>query len=91
MKRVSLARALLKDAPVLLCDEPTGALHYKQAKEVMTLLKEVSEDRLVIVVSHDTSLLDEYVDILIEMKNQTLHTIKDNHIRFTTFVSKIFF
>lgn len=80
MKRVSIARALLKDAPVLLCDEPTGALHYKQAKEVMTLLKEVSEDRLVIVVSHDTSLLEEYVDIFIEMKNQTLHTIKDNHI-----------
>ena len=80
MKRVSIARALLKDAPVLLCDEPTGALHYKQAKEVMILLKEVSEDRLVIVVSHDTSLLDEYVDVLIEMKNQTLHTIKDNHI-----------
>ena len=68
-----------KDAPVLLCDEPTGALHYKQAKEVMTLLKEVSEDRLVIVVSHDTELLDEYVDILIEMRNQTLHTVKEGN------------
>ena len=79
MKRVSIARALLKDAPVLLCDEPTGALHYKQAKEVMTLLKEVSEDRLVIVVSHDIELLDEYGDILIEMRNQTLHTVKEGN------------
>lgn len=79
MKRVSIARALLKDAPVLLCDEPTGALHYKQAKEVMTFLKEVSEDRLVIVVSHDIELLDEYGDILIEMRNQTLHTVKEGN------------
>ena len=54
-QRVAIARALAKRPKLLLCDEPTGALHYKQAKEVMTLLKEVSEDRLVIVVSHDTS------------------------------------
>lgn len=88
MKRVSIARALLKDAPLLLCDEPTGALHYKQAKEVMTLLKEVSENRLVIIVSHDGALLDEYVDVLLEMKNQSLHVIKDNHLDREVFIPK---
>lgn len=79
MKRVSIARALLKEAPVLLCDEPTGALHYKQAKEVMELLKEVSQNRLVIIVSHDQELLGKYADTLIELNNHTLHILKENN------------
>lgn len=81
MKRVSIARSLLKDAPVLLCDEPTGALHYKQAQEVMQLLKEVSKDRLVILVSHDQNLLNQYADTLLEFKNQTLIPLKSSQTK----------
>lgn len=52
-KRVSIARALLKKASIILCDEPTGSLHEFQANEVMKILKEIASERLVILVSHD--------------------------------------
>lgn len=68
-QRVSIAKAIMKQSPVLICDEPTGALHQKQAHEVMKLLKDVSKERLVIVVSHDLSLISAYCDTLITMKD----------------------
>lgn len=67
IKRVSILRGIIKDSSILLCDEPTGALHYKQAKEVMELLKEVSKDQLVIIVSHDRLLLEEYCDEVLKL------------------------
>lgn len=62
LKRVTIAKAILKDSLIVLCDEPTGSLSLKQSKEVMELLKDLSEDRLVIIVSHSEELLDTYCD-----------------------------
>ena len=59
LKRVSIAKALLKDSSIILCDEPTGALHASQAQEVMKLLQTISQDALVIIVSHDPVLLKD--------------------------------
>ncbi|MEG0365663.1 MAG: ATP-binding cassette domain-containing protein [Coprobacillus sp.] len=72
LKRVSIAKALLKQSPILLCDEPTGALHDKQAHEVMKLLQKVSKDRLVIIVSHDVNLIKEYCDSVLTLKDTKL-------------------
>lgn len=71
-KRISIARSLLKQTDILLCDEPTGALNYKQAQEVMNLLKDISKDILVIVVSHDHSLLKQYSDEVLWLENGKL-------------------
>lgn len=71
-KRVSIAKALLKEASILLCDEPTGALYQKQAQEVMELLKSFSRHGLVIVVSHDPSLLKQYCDDVLTLENGQL-------------------
>ncbi len=76
-KRVALARTLLKASSVVLCDEPTGALHQEQAHEVMRLLKEVARTRLVILVSHDASLLEMYADGLIGMQEGVLKWEKE--------------
>ena len=72
LKRVSIAKALLKQSPILLCDEPTGALHQKQAHEVMRLLKECAKTRLVVIVSHDPKLLKTYCDSVLTLKNGQL-------------------
>lgn len=72
-KRVSIVKALMKHSSILLCDEPTGALHHQQAHEVMKLLKKVSQDTLVIVVSHDPALLKDYCDHVLTLKDGQLH------------------
>ena len=59
-QRTVIARALAKDAPVILADEPTGNLDVKASKEVAALLKEVSRDKLVIVVTHNPEFFSEY-------------------------------
>ena len=61
-QRIAICRALINDPYVLLCDEPTGALDEASSETVMQILKRVSEKRLVVIVSHNQKLLDEYVD-----------------------------
>ena len=58
MKRVSIARALLKDAPVLLCDEPTGALDYRTSQDILQLICDINEKfgNTIIMVAHNESI-----------------------------------
>ncbi|EGT3616714.1 ATP-binding cassette domain-containing protein [Clostridium perfringens] len=58
-QRVAIARVLVKEPEVIIADEPTGALDKRTSKVIMTILKKISEERLVIIVTHDTSLIQE--------------------------------
>ena len=65
-QRVAIARAMINDPKVIFADEPTASLDHENAYNVMKLLKNYSEDRLVLVVTHDRSILTG-ADMLIEM------------------------
>ena len=59
-QRTVIARALAKDSPILLCDEPTGNLDSKTSEEIISLLREVSKDKLVIIVTHNFEQVEAY-------------------------------
>ncbi len=67
MQRVAIARALINDPEILLADEPTGALDTETSKQVMDLLSEVAKDRLVIMVTHNPELAEEYSTRIIKL------------------------
>ena len=67
MQRVAIARALVNDPDILLADEPTGALDSETSVQVMELLKEVSKNRLVIMVTHNPELADRYSTRIIRL------------------------
>ena len=66
-QRVAIARALANDTPIIVCDEPTGALDSKASSEILKLLYEVSKDKLVIVVTHNKAEIEKYATRLIRM------------------------
>ena len=69
MQRVAIARALVNDPEILLADEPTGALDSETSIQIMDLLSEVSEDRLVIMVTHNPDLANQYATRIVTMKD----------------------
>lgn len=69
MQRVAIARALVNDPDIILADEPTGALDSKTSVQIMDLLKEVAEDRLVIMVTHNPELANTYATRIINLKD----------------------
>ena len=69
MQRVAIARAIVNDPEIILADEPTGALDTDTSVEVMEILKELSRDRLVIMVTHNPQLAEEYSDRIVRIKD----------------------
>ena len=69
MQRVAIARALVNNPDILLADEPTGALDTQTSVQIMDLLKEVAEDRLVIMVTHNPELAEEYSTRIVSLSD----------------------
>ena len=67
MQRVAIARALVNNPDILLADEPTGALDSKTSKQIMDILKEISKDRLIIMVTHNSELAESYSTRIINL------------------------
>ena len=67
MQRVAIARALVNDPEILLADEPTGALDSETSVQIMNILKEISKDKLIIMVTHNPELADEYSSRIIRL------------------------
>lgn len=83
-QRVAIARAIVNNPEIILCDEPTGALDSSNSIKIMDILKELSGDKLVIVVSHDESLALKYADRIINItdgKVNYIPQVDDNKFR----------
>ncbi len=69
MQRVAIARALINNPDILLADEPTGALDTETSVQVMDLLKEVAKDRLVVMVTHNPELAEQYANRIVKLRD----------------------
>lgn len=74
MQRVAIARALANNPDIILADEPTGALDTKTSEQIMELIKEISKDKLVIMVTHNRELAEKYSTRIVELKDGKLLT-----------------
>ena len=86
-QRVAIYRGFIANQPLVLCDEPTGALDAKNSEEVFKILKELAKEKLVIVISHDEKLAYKYHDYLYEIKDQQIHLIHQNKVE-SSFITK---
>ena len=96
-QRIAIIRALIKDPKVIICDEPTGSLDSKNATSIFDILKEISKEKLVIVVSHNELLANKYADRIIKL--ELGHVVDDidknnsslsNHLNFKTTIKLAF-
>ncbi|MBQ3301492.1 MAG: ABC transporter ATP-binding protein/permease, partial [Eggerthellaceae bacterium] len=77
MQRVAIARALINDPEILLADEPTGALDSKTSVQIMDLLVEIAADRLVIMVTHNPELAEEYATRIVNLSDGVITSDSD--------------
>lgn len=101
MQRVAIARALVTNPDIILCDEPTGALDSQTSIQIMELIKEISKEKLVIMVTHNVTLANKYSDRVIalndgvitydtspyEVENYSLKKIKNKRKTMNKFTS----
>lgn len=80
MQRVAIARALVNNPDILLADEPTGALDSETSIQVMDLLKEVAKDRLVVMVTHNPELAEEYATRIVRLSDGKIVDDSDPYI-----------
>lgn len=69
MQRVAIARALANDPDIILADEPTGALDTETSRQIMELIRDIAKDKLVIIVTHNPELAEEYADRTIKFRD----------------------
>lgn len=77
MQRVAIARALVNNPDILLADEPTGALDSETSVQVMELLKDVAKDRLVVMVTHNPELAEQYATRIVELRDGVIRSDSD--------------
>jgi putative ABC transport system permease protein len=77
MQRVAIARALANNPEILLCDEPTGSLDTVTSTQIMDLIKNVANDRLVIMVTHNPEIAEKYADRIVRFQDGKI--ISDSH------------
>ncbi|WP_165053698.1 MULTISPECIES: ABC transporter ATP-binding protein/permease [unclassified Adlercreutzia] len=77
MQRVAIARALINDPEILLADEPTGALDSKTSVQIMDLLTEIARDRLVVMVTHNPELAEQYATRIVNLADGVIVSDSD--------------
>lgn len=77
-QRIAIARAIVKNPSIILADEPTGNLDEANTVMIMNLLKQISQDRLVLLVTHEANLVDYYCDTVVELSDGKIKSIRKN-------------
>lgn len=80
-QRVAIARAVVKDPDIIIADEPTGNLDSQNTVEVMTMLKHIAQDKLVLMVTHEKELANFYGDRIIQIKDGQILSDDEDHDR----------
>ena len=84
-QRVAIARALVKQPEIIMADEPTGALDSNTGRQVFETLKNLSKDKLVIVVSHDREFAEQFGDRIIELADgNVINAVSYTHLTLPT-------
>lgn len=78
-ERIAILRALINNPRIILADEPTGALDSKNSIIIMDMLKEISKDRLVILVSHNLDLVKEYADTIVTIRDGKIDNVEEKN------------
>ncbi|MGI6568841.1 MAG: ABC transporter ATP-binding protein, partial [Erysipelotrichaceae bacterium] len=88
MQRVAIARALVNNPSILLADEPTGALDSETSVQIMEILKEISKDKLVIMVTHNPDLANKYANRIVKLADGRITSDSKVHVSKTLPVEK---